>query len=168
MTNVGSYSEKVIEHFRNPHNYGKMSSPTATGEVGNIVCGDVMYLYIKVAKNSKKEEIIKDIKFETYGCAAAIATSSAITDLVKGKTIKAALKISKDDVTKSLKGLPPIKVHCSLLAVDALKEAIYNYFAKEKREIPDDLVQAHQKNVKEREFVEHKHTDWVKAEKSTK
>lgn len=166
MTNIGSYSEKVLEHFRNPHNYGKMDSPTSTGEVGNIVCGDVMYLYIKVAKNKKKQEIIKDIKFETYGCAAAIATSSAITDLVKEKTINFALKINKDDVTKSLKGLPPIKVHCSLLAVDALKEAIFNFLTQENRKIPEDLLKVHEKNKKEREFVEEKHSEWVGAEKT--
>lgn len=165
MTNISSYSEKVLEHFRNPHNYGKMSKPSSTGEVGNIVCGDVMYLYIKVEKNNKKQEIIQDVKFETYGCAAAIATSSVITDLVKGKTIEKALKINKDNVLKSLKGLPPIKIHCSLLAIDALKEAIYNYFLKEGHQIPKNLQEAHEKIKHEREFVEHKHTDWVEAEK---
>ncbi|PIP74818.1 MAG: iron-sulfur cluster assembly scaffold protein [Candidatus Levybacteria bacterium CG_4_9_14_3_um_filter_35_16] len=165
MTNVKSYSEKVLEHFKNPHNYGKMKNPSAIGEVGNIVCGDVMYLYIKVGKNSKQKEIIKDIKFETYGCAAAIATSSVITDLVKGKSIDEALKINKDNVIKSLEGLPPIKIHCSLLAVDALKEAIYNFLVKEKRSIPEELLSVHEKNKKEREFVEDKHSNWVEAEK---
>jgi nitrogen fixation protein NifU and related proteins len=161
MTNVKSYSKKVLEHFRNPHNYGKMKNPTAIGEVGNIVCGDVMKLYIKVI-----EDKIIDIKFETFGCAAAIATSSVITDLVKGKTIEQALKINKDDVIKSLEELPPIKIHCSLLSVDALKEAIYNFLIKEKRNITDDLQKVHDKNKKEREFVEDKHSDWVEAEKN--
>ena len=161
MTNVKSYSKKVLEHFRNPHNYGEMKNPTAIGEVGNIVCGDVMKLYIKVKKDK-----IEDIKFETFGCAAAIATSSVITDLVKGKTIEQALKINKDNVIKSLEGLPPIKIHCSLLSVDALKEAIYNYLAHEKLNIPDDLQKVHEKNKKEREFVEDKHSDWTEAEKS--
>jgi len=165
MTNVKSYSQKVLKHFKNPHNYGKMESPTSTGEVGNIVCGDVMYLYIKVIKNDKQKDIIKDIKFETYGCAAAIATSSVITDLVKGKSIDKALKINKDNVIKSLEGLPPIKIHCSLLAVDALKETIYNFLIKEKRSISDDLLKVHEKNKKEREFVEDTHSHWVEAEK---
>ncbi|MCL4415229.1 MAG: iron-sulfur cluster assembly scaffold protein [Actinobacteria bacterium] len=164
MTNIGSYSEKVLEHFRNPKNFGKIKNPSGMGEVGNIVCGDVMYLYIKVER-IKRQEIIKEIKFETYGCAAAIATSSAITELVKGKTIQKALKINKDDVTKSLKGLPSIKIHCSLLAVDALKEAIYNFFVSEGRTIPKELEDAHRKNKKEKDFVEKTHGNWVNAER---
>jgi nitrogen fixation NifU-like protein len=166
MTNVNSYSNKVLEHFKNPHNYGKIKNPSAIGEVGNIICGDVMFLYIKVEENKKGEEIIKDISFETYGCAAAIATSSAITDLVKGKTIKQALKINKDNVIKELEGLPSIKIHCSLLAVDALNEAIYNFFEAKKRQIPKELIKVHEKNKKEREFVEKKHCEWIEAEKA--
>ncbi len=166
-TNISSYTKIVLKHFRNPHNYGKMEDPSAVGEVGNIVCGDVMFLYIKITKNRKKQELIKDIKFETYGCAAAIATSSVVTDLAKGKTIDQALKITKDNVIVSLKGLPRIKIHCSLLAVDALNEAIYNYLVKEKREIPKDLLEIHERNKKEREFVEEKHGDWTKAEKDS-
>src|SRR3989344_3733098 len=146
MTNVNSYSKKVLEYFRNPHNYGKIKDPSSIGEVGNIVCGDVMYLYIKVAVNDKKQEIIKDVKFETYGCAAAIATSSVVTDLVKGKTIDYALKITKDNIVKKLQGLPPIKIHCSLLAVDALDEAIYNFFTSKKRKIPENLQKIHDRN----------------------
>jgi nitrogen fixation protein NifU and related proteins len=161
MTNVNSYSKKVLEHFRNPHNYGQMKNPTSIGEVGNIVCGDVMKLYIKIVKDK-----ITDIKFETFGCAAAIATSSVITDLVKGKTIEEALRINKDDIIKSLEELPPIKIHCSLLSVDALKEAIYSYLIDQKRSIPEELKKVHEKNIKEREFVENKHSDWVEAEKS--
>ena len=126
----GLYTEKVMETFKNPHNYGRIKNPDGVGKVGNPVCGDVMWLYIKVAQNKKKEEFIKDIKFETFGCVAAISTSSIITDLVKGKTIKEALKVTKDDIVKSLGGLPKIKYHCSILAVDALKEAIKNYNAK--------------------------------------
>jgi len=115
------YTKKVIQHFKNPHNYGKMKNPSAVGKVGNLKCGDVMYLYIKVEK-----DIIKDIKFETFGCAAAIATSSVVTDLAKGKTIKQALRITPHQVVKELGELPPIKIHCSLLAIDALKDAIKN------------------------------------------
>lgn len=122
------YTPKVMEVFKNPHNYGRIKNADGVGTVGNPVCGDVMKLYIKVGKGG----VIKDIKFETFGCVAAISTSSIITDLVKGKTIKEALKISKDDVVKSLGGLPKIKYHCSVLAVDALHEAIKDYNAKNK------------------------------------
>jgi len=128
------YSKKVIDHFHNPHNYGRIKNASAVGKIGNLVCGDVMHLYIKV-----ENDIIKDIKFETFGCAAAIATSSIVTDLAKGKTIKEALKITSKKVFDSLGGLPPIKVHCSLLAVDALREAIYQYLKKEGKEIPKGL-----------------------------
>ena len=121
-----------METFKNPHNYGKIKNADGIGKVGNIVCGDVMWLYIKIGKNSKKEEVIKDIKFETFGCVAAISTSSIITDLVKGKTIKEALKITKDNIIESLGGLPKIKYHCSVLAVDALVEAIRDYREKNK------------------------------------
>ena len=124
------YTPKVMEAFKNPHNYGRIKNADGIGKVGNPVCGDVMWLYIKVAQNKKNEEIIKDIKFETFGCVAAISTSSIITDLVKGKTIKEALKVTKDNIVESLGGLPKIKYHCSVLAVDALKEAIKDYNAK--------------------------------------
>ena len=110
------YTPKVMETFKNPHNYGEIENADGIGKVGNIVCGDVMWLYIKVAKNKKHEEIIKDIKFKTFGCVAAISTSSTITDLAKGKTIADALKIEKDDIIKYLGGLPSVKNHCSVLA----------------------------------------------------
>lgn len=119
------YSKKVIQHFTNPHNYGKMKSADAVGEAGNPVCGDLMKIYIKV-----EGDIIKDIKFETLGCAAAIATSSMTTDLAKGKTLDEAMKISNKDVAESLEGLPPIKMHCSNLAANALHNAIEKYRSK--------------------------------------
>jgi nitrogen fixation NifU-like protein len=150
------YSEKVIEHFRNPHNYGKIKNPDGVGKVGNILCGDVMHLYIKVSRRGEKE-IISDIKFETYGCAAAIATSSVITDLVKGKTIEQAMKISNRDIIKELGTLPPIKIHCSLLATDALKEAIYDYLKKKNKTIPKSLIQNHEKIIKEMQILEEKY-----------
>lgn len=117
------YSKKVIDHFTRPHNQGKIEDPSGVGVVGNPVCGDLMKIYIKVDKKG----IIKNIKFETLGCAAAIATSSMITDLAKGKSVKEAKKISRDDVADALEYLPPIKMHCSNLASDALKKAIENY-----------------------------------------
>jgi len=127
--NNNTYSKKVIDHFQDPHNYGKMKNPDGVGKVGNPICGDVMHLYIKVEKG-----IIKDIKYETFGCVAAISTSSIVTDLAKGKSLKEAMKIDSNKVVKSLGGLPEIKYHCSLLAVDALKKAIDDYLSKKKNE----------------------------------
>lgn len=140
------YSKKVIKHFKEPHNYGKIRNPSGIGKVGNPVCGDVMHLYIKV----DKDEIIKDIKYETFGCAAAIATSSIVTDLVKGKSVKKALDIDSKKVIKALGGLPVIKIHCSLLAVDALQEAIYDYLSKNKKPVPVFLKRSHQKIQRQR------------------
>lgn len=119
------YSEKVMEHFANPHNVGEIPDADGIGKVGNPQCGDVMWLYIKV-----KDNIITDIKFKTFGCGAAIATSSMITELARGKTLEEAKKISRQDVADSLDGLPPTKMHCSNLASDALREAIKDYEAK--------------------------------------
>ncbi|NQT07006.1 MAG: Fe-S cluster assembly scaffold protein NifU, partial [Candidatus Omnitrophica bacterium] len=115
----GQYSEKVMKHFRDPHNVGEIKDASGTGKVGNPVCGDVMALYIKV-----ENEVIVDAKFKTFGCGAAIATSSMVTDLVKGKTVKGALEVSNRAVAEALGGLPKIKMHCSVLAESALKSAI--------------------------------------------
>ena len=126
MSDVQSmYSEKVMEHFRNPKNVGEMENPDGVGHVGNPVCGDIMELYIKV-----ENDIINDAKFKTFGCGAAIATSSMVTELVKGKTIEDALKISNRAVAEALGGLPPIKMHCSVLAEEALQSAIDDYLKK--------------------------------------
>ncbi len=162
MDNFGIYSKKVIEHFRNPHNYGRMENPDGVGKVGNIVCGDVMYLYIKVGKDKKGEEIIKDIKFETFGCTAAISTSSVVTDLAKGKTLKEAIEINSNKVAESLGGLPPIKYHCSLLAADALAEAVYDYLVKKKKEIPEKLQKIHQRIEKEKKEIKERYKKWMK------
>jgi nitrogen fixation NifU-like protein len=116
------YSEKVMEHFRNPRNVGEIENPDGVGKVGNPVCGDIMELYIKVDGG-----IITDAKFKTFGCGAAIATSSMVTELVKNKTIEDALKISNRAVAEALGGLPPIKMHCSVLAEEALKRALDDY-----------------------------------------
>lgn len=118
------YTKKVMDHFTSPRNCGKIKEADSIGKVGNPVCGDIMTIYIKV---NKKKDTIEDIKFETLGCAAAIATSSMITDLAKGKTLDEALKITRDSVAKNLDGLPPLKLHCSNLAADALHKAIENY-----------------------------------------
>lgn len=122
------YSEKVLEHFRNPRNMGKIENADGIGKVGNPVCGDVMYIYIKV-ENDK----IVDCKFETFGCAAAIATSSMITEMVKGKTLEEALKITNREVAEALDGLPPVKYHCSLLAEEGIRAAIEDYLKKKEK-----------------------------------
>ena len=155
------YTPKVMEAFKNPHNYGKIKNADGIGKVGNLICGDVMWLYIKVddklasAKGyGLAREKITDIKFETFGCVAAIATSSMITDLAKGKTIARALKIKKDDIIKKLGGLPSVKYHCSVLAVDALIEAIYDYYLKQGKDFPEGLIEKHRVIQKERELAE--------------
>ena len=122
------YSEKVTEHFKNPRNVGEIENPDGVGHVGNPVCGDIMELYIKV-----NDGTITDAKFKTFGCGAAIATSSMITVLVKGKNINDALAISNRAVAEALGGLPPVKMHCSVLAEEALKSAIDDYLSKSKR-----------------------------------
>ena len=124
------YSKKVMEHFKQPHNMGELKDADGIGKIGNPTCGDMMYCYIKVGKNEKGEEIFKDIKVKTFGCVAAIATSSMVTDLAMGKTLEEAKKITRDNVKESLEGLPPIKVHCSNLAADALHKAIEDYEKK--------------------------------------
>jgi len=125
---AGMYSEKVIEHFRNPRNMGEIKDADGVGTVGNPICGDQMTIYIKV-----KNDRIVDIKFKTFGCAAAIATSSMITELAKGKTLEEAMKITRKAVADELDGLPPIKMHCSNLAADALHAAIKDYWEKQKK-----------------------------------
>ena len=116
------YSKEVLKHFKNPKNMGKMKNPDGVGEIGNPQCGDILRIYIKVKDNK-----IKDIKFETLGCAVAIAVSSAITEMVKGGTIEKALKITEQDIADKLGGLPNFKMHCSNLASKALKKAVENY-----------------------------------------
>lgn len=116
------YTEKVIEHFRNPRNWGALKDANSITQVGNPTCGDVMKLYLKIEKN-----IIQDISFETLGCAAAIAVSSALTEYVKGKNLDEAYKITKEDIVHELGDLPPVKMHCSMLGVEALHKAIDEY-----------------------------------------
>lgn len=128
------YSKKVLEHFRHPRNMGEIKTPDGVATVGNRVCGDIMKLYIKVAKrqSGKETEYIKNIKFQTLGCGAAIATSSIITTMVKGKPLSEAENITNKAVAKALGGLPPTKFHCSVLAADALKKAIADYRKRKK------------------------------------
>ena len=123
------YTEKVMEHFKNPRNVGEIPDADGIGTVGNPVCGDLMTIYIKVKNNR-----LTDIKFKTFGCGSAIATSSMITELAKGKTLEEAMRITRANVADSLGGLPPVKMHCSNLAADALHAAIEDYYKKQKCE----------------------------------
>jgi nitrogen fixation NifU-like protein len=122
------YSEKVMEHFMNPRNVGEIKDADGVGEVGNPVCGDMMTFYIKV-----ENDVIVDVKFKTFGCGAAIAVSSMVSEMAKGKTIEEALKITREQVAQELGGLPPNKMHCSNLGTDALHKAIQNYLEKKKQ-----------------------------------
>jgi len=122
MTEFGSYSEKVLEHYQNPRNVGEIEDADGVGVVGNPVCGDIMKITIRV-----RDDRIEDVKFKTFGCGAAIATSSMVTELVKGKTLEEALQVTNQDVADALDGLPPVKMHCSLLAEEAIRAAIEDY-----------------------------------------
>lgn len=126
MSQVTEYSEKVMDHFTNPRNVGEIETPSGVGTVGNAKCGDIMRMYIDVDENG----IITEAKFKTFGCGAAVATSSMATELVKGKTIQEALEVTNKAVMEALGGLPPVKVHCSLLAEEAIHAALWDYAEK--------------------------------------
>jgi len=120
------YSEKVMEHFNSPHNVGELKNANAIGEVGNRKCGDIMKMYLFI-----EDEVIRDVSFKTFGCGAAVATSSMATDMLKGKSIKEALQITNKAVMEALDGLPPAKVHCSVLAEEAIRAAIADYYNRQ-------------------------------------
>ncbi len=124
------YTKKVIDHFTHPRNMGTIKDADSIGVAGNPVCGDIMKIYVKIAKNKEGKDILSDVKFETLGCAAAIATSSMVTEMAKGKTLEDALKITRAEVAEELEGLPPVKMHCSNLAAEALHKAIKKYQEK--------------------------------------
>ncbi len=136
------YSEKVMEHFVNPHNVGKLDDADGIGEVGNAKCGDIMKMYLKI-----ENDIITDVKFNTYGCASAIATSSIATDMIKGQPLSEALKLTNKAVVEALDGLPAVKIHCSVLAEQAIKAAVKDYYDKNGIEY----------NKEDFEFEEHHH-----------
>ena len=127
------YSEKVMDHFENPRNVGEIPDANGVGTVGNAKCGDIMRMYLKVENG-----IIEDVKFKTFGCGAAIATSSMATEMVKGKTLKEALQLTNKAVAEALDGLPPVKMHCSLLAEEAIHAAVEDYLKKHPEEAPAD------------------------------
>jgi len=152
------YSKEVMKYFKSPKNVGVIKNPDGVGRVGNLICGDIMELYIKV-KNDK----IVDIKFQTFGCVVALAVSSMLTEIAKGKTIEEALKITNKDILKKSGPVPPIKIHCSFLAADALYEAIYDYLSKNKKTIPSSLKKEHERirdNLKQVEGTHKEFTDF--------
>jgi nitrogen fixation NifU-like protein len=124
------YTDKVINAFKNPQNMGEIIDADAVGKVGNPTCGDLMWMFLKIEKNKKGEDYIKDVKVKTFGCVAAISTSSVMTELIMGKTINEAKKIKKDDIVKELGGLPKEKIHCSILATEAFTEAMKDWDKK--------------------------------------
>ncbi|MCM8796335.1 MAG: Fe-S cluster assembly scaffold protein NifU [Candidatus Omnitrophica bacterium] len=127
----GLYSEKVMDHFMHPRNCGEIPDASGIGTVGNPICGDVMKMFLKIENN-----VIVDVKFKTFGCGAAVATSSMVTEMVKGKTIEEALRISNKAVAEALGGLPPVKMHCSVLAEEALRSALSDYYRRQGKEPP--------------------------------
>jgi nitrogen fixation NifU-like protein len=157
MGETYGYSDKVMDIFRHPHNMGEIKDADAVGKVGNYSCGDMMYLYLKIDKNKDGDEVIKDAKVKTFGCVAAVATSSVITDMIIGKTLKEALKLTKQDIVDILNGLPKIKIHCSVLAIDALKQAAYVYYKKYNKPLPEGLKEIHERVEKTNEAIEHRH-----------
>jgi nitrogen fixation NifU-like protein len=134
------YSVKVMDHFNNPRNVGEIIDASGIGKVGNPVCGDVMKMYLKI-----DQDVIIDVKFKTFGCGAAVATSSMVTEMVKGKTISQALEITNKAVAEALGGLPPKKMHCSVLAEEALRSALKDYYQKQGKQVPfEDKGHAHE------------------------
>lgn len=131
MSQIIEYSEKVMDHFSNPRNVGEIEDPSGVGTVGNAKCGDIMRIYLDIDEN----QIIRDCKFKTFGCGAAVATSSMATEMIKGKSVKEALKLTNKAVQEALGGLPAVKVHCSLLAEEAVHAALWDYAAKNNLQI---------------------------------
>ena len=149
------FNPTIIDHFTNPRNAGEISNADGVGTVGHPVCGDIVRLYIKVDKSGGKEKI-SDVKFKTFGCTAAIATSSIATELIKGKTVQEALAIKDEEVAKALGGLPAIKMHCSVLAHDAIQAAVADYRAKSGKNELSDKVQKENLAHEEKELLARK------------
>ncbi len=133
------YSEKVMDHFTNPRNVGEIENADGVGTVGNAKCGDIMKMYLKI-----EDDVITDCKFKTFGCGAAIATSSMATELIKGKSVEDALKLTNKAVVEALEGLPPVKVHCSVLAEEAVKTAVANYYEKIGKPVDFEIEKSHE------------------------
>jgi len=161
------YSKEIIRHFKNPKNLGRIKNPDAIGEAGNLVCGDTMRIYLKVKEKNGKR-IISDVKGEVFGCVVALANTSLLTTMVKGKRLEDALKIKKEDLIRKLGGrskIPPIKIHCSILALDALHEAIYNYYKNNKLPIPKSLEKEHERIKASIKIIERRHKEFLELER---
>ena len=152
------YTKKVMDVFMHPKNMGEIENPDAIGKVGNSSCGDLMWMFLRIENDKKGREIIKDVKVKTFGCVAAISTSSVLTEMIKGKPIEDAMTITKQDIVNVLDGLPGKKIHCSILAIDALKEAIFDFFTKKNRPIPSDLQKVHDRVQITNKSIEHSHS----------
>lgn len=157
------YSKEVMKHFKNPKNIGVIKNADGVGRVGNVRCGDIMELYIKV-KKVKGKEILSDVKFQTFGCVVALAVSSMLTTIAKGKSLDEAIKITNKNILEKSGPVPPIKIHCSVLAADALHEAIYDYLSKSKRPIPESLKREHERIEGTLKQVEETHKDFTQLE----
>ncbi len=129
-----NYSDLVIDHFTNPRNVGEIPDADGVGEVGNMKCGDIMRMYLKI-----KDDMVEDVKFKTFGCGAAVATSSMATELIKGKPLSEVIKLTNDAVVEALGGLPAVKVHCSVLAEEAVKAALYDYYTRKGLALPEGI-----------------------------
>ena len=129
------YSEKVMDHFMNPRNVGELENASGVGQVGNAKCGDIMKMFLEIDEN----DIITDVKFQTFGCGAAVATSSMATELIKGKTVTEAMQLTNTAVVEALEGLPAAKIHCSVLAEEAIRAALSDFYTKNGRELPPAL-----------------------------
>ncbi len=160
MKTSSLYSKEIMRYFKTPRNVGVIKNADGIGRVGNFQCGDIMELYIKVKKVKGKEKI-SDVKFQTFGCVVALAVSSMLTEIAKNKTIEEALKITNKDILKKSGPVPPIKIHCSFLAADALKEAIYDYLSKNKKTIPEKLQKDHERINNTLKQVEKTHKEFT-------
>lgn len=166
MKEFGYYSKEVMKHFRAPKNVGIIKNFDGLGKVGQPICGDVLWLYIKIKEDKKTgKKIISDAKFQTFGCVVAVANSSLLTTLVKGKSLDEAMKITREDIIKKFKKVPVTKLHCSILAIDALSEAIYDYYKRNNLPVPEELVNRHEHIQQTLKTVERRYKDYIALEK---
>ena len=160
-----NYSNKVLNFFKKPKHSGIMKNPDTIGTAGSLHCGDTMAIYLKIAKNKKGEEFIKNVRYKTFGCVAAIASSEALSRIIKNKTLKECLTLTNDDLVYELNGLPEIKIHCSLIGIDALVDAIYLYYSKNHPElITKDLQDKEDEINRKKQILETRYKEWYNKE----
>jgi nitrogen fixation NifU-like protein len=162
----GLYSKEIMKHFLHPKNQGIIKKYDGLGKVGQPVCGDVLWLYIKIKEDKKTgKKIISDAKFQTFGCVVAVANSSLLTTLIKGKSLDEAMKITREDIIKKFKKIPATKLHCSILAIDALSEAIYDYYKRKNLPVPKELANRHENIQQTLKTMERRYKDYIALEK---